>query len=80
MKSVSLEAVSIPAAAVSGTAKPQFPHFLHADPCVSGLCPLHPPPPLGKASLFPQASRPLLPLASLSPQLHPATLSSMVVS
>ena len=31
-------------------------------------------------SVRPQASRPLLPLASLSPQLHPATLSSMVVS
>lgn len=32
MKSVSLEAISIPAAAVSGTAKHQFPHFLNADP------------------------------------------------
>lgn len=53
MKSVSLEAVSVPAAAVSGTAKHQFPHFLNADPGVSGLSHLHPLPPLGKAPGIP---------------------------
>ena len=77
MKSVSLEAVSVPAAAVSGTAKHQFPHFLNADPGVSGLSHLHPLPPLGKAPRHPGpcCHWPHCPHSSTQPPFHPWSLA-----
>lgn len=74
MKGVSLEAVKVPAAAFSGTSENHFPHFVNTSQDSSR-------PILVLSCFFPCILAPAAAAGStsLSPQLHPAALSSVVI-